>query len=88
MKIVSIYEADVVDGVFLGVYQEELGQRVVNSVISSMPDVSVDFGGGERDVTCLSVIEACGGSAQKLARLSGITRKEADEVLSICTSAR
>lgn len=88
MKFISIYESSVVDGTFLGVYQEELGESVVRSIVNAMPEQAVDFGGGERDVTLEDVVEACSNSAHKLAKLAGITRNEAKEVLDICSMER
>lgn len=85
MEFINVYEASVVDGAFLGLYQDELGESVVSRVVNSMIDVAVDFGGGERDVVVDDVVEACSGSATKLARMSGITRKEAKRVLAVCS---
>ncbi len=85
--VTSIWESDLseeADSSFLGLFVEDFGSEVLTKIVKAYPEHCVDFGGNERDILMSNVLLSCDGSATKLSRAAGITKKDAELVLSIC----
>jgi hypothetical protein len=87
VELTSVWEADLseeAESTYLGLFVEEVGSVVLEKIVKAYTDRAVDFGGNEKDILVSNVVAACEGSATKLSRSAGITKKEAELALAFC----
>lgn len=79
-----IYIQNVSDETYL---KDGISEDVVGKIISKWPyqkDEVVDFGGGEKDVSCATFMRLTGGKLSEVKAKFGLTDQEAKGVIAFC----